>query len=100
MCGQIRSLLTAYVNVNSPPYRQAAALDIATLRKTVAALPRNLKGMRDRALLLIGFAAALRPSELIGLDIGERAPGGTGSLDIGSECITITLHSSKSDYFR
>jgi integrase len=31
----------------------------------------GLKAMRDRALLLIGFAGALRRSELVGLDVGD-----------------------------
>ena len=33
-----------------------------------AAIPDTLPGLRDRALLLVGFAAALRPSELARLD--------------------------------
>jgi site-specific recombinase XerD len=38
----------------------------------------NLKGLRDRALLLIGFAGALRRSELVALNIEdiEEAPDG------------------------
>jgi site-specific recombinase XerC len=31
----------------------------------------NLKGLRDRALLLIGFAGALRRSELVALNIED-----------------------------
>jgi site-specific recombinase XerD len=31
--------------------------------------PNNLSGLRDRALLLLGFAGALRRSELVGLDV-------------------------------
>jgi integrase len=31
----------------------------------------GLKDIRDRALLLIGFAGALRRSELVGLDVGD-----------------------------
>ena len=32
-----------------------------------SAVPETLPGLRDRALLLVGFAAALRPSEIAGL---------------------------------
>lgn len=32
---------------------------------------RGLKGIRDRALLLVGFTAALRRSELVGLNVDE-----------------------------
>ena len=39
------------------------------LRAAVRAIPDSLPGRRDRALILVGFAAALRPSELARLDI-------------------------------
>jgi site-specific recombinase XerC len=35
------------------------------------AMGNQLKDMRDRALLLIGFAAALRRSELVALDVAD-----------------------------
>jgi integrase len=49
----------------------------------------GLKGLRDRALLLIGFAGALRRSELVALNIEdiEEAPDG----------IKITIRHSKTD---
>jgi integrase len=39
------------------------------LRAALKAIPDSLPGRRDRALILVGFAAALRPSELARLDI-------------------------------
>ncbi len=33
--------------------------------------PNSLIGLRDRALLLLGFAGAFRRSELVGLDVGD-----------------------------
>ena len=96
----IRFLMNSYVNLRSPPIRQAAALDIASLRKVVGAIPPGVSGARDRALLVLGFAAALRPCELIGLDVGQRAPGGTGSIISEPSCMRIVLHTSKSDYQR
>jgi site-specific recombinase XerD len=49
----------------------------------------DLKGLRDRALLLIGFAGALRRSELVALNIEdiEEAPDG----------MKITIRHSKTD---
>jgi integrase len=35
--------------------------------------PDTLPGLRDRALLLVGFAAALRPSEIAGLALAHAA---------------------------
>ncbi len=43
------------------------------LRALVATLPPTAAGLRDRALLLIGFAGALRRSELVAIDVGDCA---------------------------
>ena len=51
------------------PLRKKTALVLDPLRAAIRAIPDTLPGLRDRALLLVGFAAALRPSELAGLDI-------------------------------
>jgi hypothetical protein len=37
----------------------------------VKAAPDNLIGLQDRALLLIGFAGAVRRAELVGLDVAD-----------------------------
>ena len=42
-----------------------------TIRSIVAEMPTDLRGLRDRALLLIGFAGALRRSELIALNVED-----------------------------
>ena len=48
--------------------RRSAALTTADIRKLVGACADDLAGLRDRALLLVGFAGALRRSELVGID--------------------------------
>lgn len=48
-----------------------AALEVCDLRLIVDALPDDLKGWRDRALLLLGFAGALRRSELVALTVHD-----------------------------
>jgi integrase len=51
------------------PLRKKTALVLEPLRAAVQAIPNNaLPGLRDRALILVGFAAALRPSELARLE--------------------------------
>jgi integrase len=50
------------------PPRRAAALGTAELRRLVAACPGDLAGLRDRALLLLGYAAALRRAELVAVE--------------------------------
>jgi integrase len=51
------------------PLRKKTALVLDPLRAAVRAIPDTLPGLRDRGLLLVGFAAALRPSELAALTI-------------------------------
>jgi integrase len=48
-----------------------APLLTADVRRMVEALPDNLAGCRDRALLLLGFAGGFRRSELAALDVGD-----------------------------
>ncbi|WP_123060008.1 tyrosine-type recombinase/integrase [Roseicella frigidaeris] len=61
------------------PRRRAAAAGPEALRLMLAACPPGgtARGARDRAMLLLGFAAALRRSELVGLALGdvELVPG-------------------------
>ncbi len=51
-----------------PPV-QKAPISAEELLAMAATLPRDLRGFRDRAMLLLGFAGALRRSELTGLDL-------------------------------
>ena len=43
----------------------------AEIKAMVATLPATLRGLRDRALLLLGFAGAMRRSELVELDVND-----------------------------
>lgn len=57
------------------PRDRAAALDLASLRRLVASLSgEDLRSLRDRALILIAFFAALRRSEIASLDLTGRSP--------------------------
>lgn len=71
------------------PARQAAPISVAMLARMVEALPPTVAGRRDAALLLLGFAAALRRSDLVSLDYGDLAWGHDG--------LTVTLRRSKTD---
>jgi integrase len=46
-------------------------LDATELLAILAAIPGGLIGARDRALLLVGYVAGLRPSELVSLDVSD-----------------------------
>lgn len=69
--------------------RQVAPITLAELRLMISALPSTRKGIRDRAILLLGFAGAFRRSELTALDVADLAFGDDG--------ITVTLRRSKTD---
>lgn len=59
----------------------------------VATLGHNLAGLRDRALLLLGFAAGARRSELVSLDVTrEDMPDGRGWLEIEADSVVLTVH--------
>lgn len=61
----------------------------ATLKAMAEVLPNTLIGCRDRALLLLGFAGALRRSELVGLEVKDA--------QITREGIVLTIRRSKTD---
>jgi integrase len=77
--------------------RRAAAITVADLRRIVDALPDTMQGARNRALLTVGFAGALRRSELVGLDVGRVSEGGLGLISIESQGARIMLGRSKPD---
>jgi site-specific recombinase XerD len=59
------------------------------LRAMVTAIPSTPHGLRDRALLLIGFAGGFRRSELAALDCGD--------VEDGDEGLKILIRRSKTD---
>jgi integrase len=70
---------------------EAPGLLADTLRTTVSHIPDDLSGRRDRALLVVGFLAGLRRSEIAGLTWGD--------IDTESERdgVVVTLAKSKTD---
>lgn len=50
---------------------QARAVTVPQLREICAALPDTLAGVRDRAIVLLGFALGARRSELANLDVTD-----------------------------
>jgi site-specific recombinase XerC len=49
--------------------RKKVAATAAIMRRLLVPIPTDLRGLRDRALLLVGFAGALRRSELAAIHI-------------------------------
>lgn len=57
--------------LGTAPRNAKAALSVEELRAMLSACPEEAGGLRDRALLLVGFAGGLRRSELSGLDLAD-----------------------------
>jgi integrase len=72
---------------SAPAKKTALTADL--LAKALRRIPEDLAGLRDRALILIGFAAALRRSELVALDVADIAHHPKG--------LVITIRRSKTD---
>ncbi|ANL24335.1 integrase family domain-containing protein (plasmid) [Rhizobium sp. N113] len=50
------------------------------------------RGIRDRAILLIGFAGGLRRSKIVGLDCGrDQTEGGCGWVETLAKGLLVTL---------
>ncbi|OQP84533.1 integrase [Rhizobium rhizosphaerae] len=75
-----------------PPVQKEAVLadDIIAMVET---LDRgSLRGLRDRAMLLIGFAGGLRRSEIVGLDLkADQTEDGRGWIEILDKGMLVTL---------
>jgi integrase len=76
-----------------PLRRQKEALLPEDLIAMLETLDRGtLRGLRDRAMLLIGFAGGLRRSEITGLDLGrDQTEDGRGWIEILDKGLLITL---------
>jgi site-specific recombinase XerD len=78
------------------PANKKAPLLTAGLRRAIATLPDTLAGRRDRAMLLIGFGAALRRSELAGLEVVQRE-GAAGWIEETPDGLAVHLGATKTD---
>ncbi|WP_306043852.1 tyrosine-type recombinase/integrase [Mameliella sp. MMSF_3455] len=75
-----------------PPVQKEAILaeDILAM---VATLPYDLRGLRDRAILLLGYAGGLRRSEIVSLDVHkDDTPDSRGWIKIFEKGALLTLN--------
>nr|AAN05269.1 RC196 [Ruegeria sp. PR1b] len=80
-----------------PPVQKEAILaeDILAM---VTTLPFDLRGLRDRAILLLGYAGGLRRSEIVSLDVHkDDTPDSGGWIEILEDGALLTLN-AKTDW--
>lgn len=85
----VRTVLKGIRRVHGTAQEAKTPATMPDIRAMVGTLSENLLGLRDRALLLIGFAGAFRRSELVNLDVTDA--------QVTREGIVITLRKSKTD---
>ncbi|MFN3825553.1 MAG: tyrosine-type recombinase/integrase [Pseudorhodobacter sp.] len=88
----IATVLAGIRRKHARPPAQKEAILPEDIRDMIATLPHDLRGLRDRALLLIGFAGGLRRSEIVSLDHGkDDTPDSGGWVQILDGGALITL---------
>ena len=87
---QVKTIWAGIRRAKGTAQRQVAPVVTEHLRAIVGALQLDtLAGLRDRALLLVGFIGAFRRSELVGLNVEDLTPTAEG--------FVVTLRRSKTD---
>lgn len=89
----IATVLAGIRNIHAAPPHQKEAILPEDLIAMLETLDRGtLRGLRDRAMLLLGFAGGLRRSEIVGLDLGrDQTEDGRGWIEILDKGMVATL---------
>jgi len=89
----VATVLAGIRKAHGRPARQKEAVLPDDLMKMLAVLDHgSLRGMRDRAMLLLGFAGGLRRSEITGLDCKrDQTVDGAGWIEILPKGLLVTL---------
>lgn len=89
----IATVLAGIKRKHAKPPAQKEAILAEDIRAMVATLPYDLRGLRDRAILLLGYAGGLRRSEIVSLDVHkDDTPDSGGWIEIMEEGVLLTLN--------
>ncbi|ESZ03159.1 tyrosine-type recombinase/integrase [Mesorhizobium sp. M0923] len=89
----IATVLAGIRRKHAKPPRQKEAVLGDDIKAMVNTLGHDLRGLRDRAILLLGFAGGLRRSEIVGLDVvRDDDSDGAGWIEIfPDQGVLVTL---------
>jgi site-specific recombinase XerD len=87
--GVVKAVATGVRRTLGVAQAQKDALSVDDLRRMIVVSGSSLLGVRDRALLLIGFAGALRRSEIVALTVED--------VKFEHEGVSLTLRRSKTN---
>jgi integrase len=88
----IATVLAGIRNTHAAPPEQKEAIPPEDLIAMLETLGRDPRGLRDRAMLLVGFAGGLRRSEITGLDLGrDQSEDGRGWVEFMEKGLLVTL---------
>ncbi|MPM74201.1 Tyrosine recombinase XerC [bioreactor metagenome] len=85
----VRALMSGIRRAKGTAQEGKTPILVDDIKTMIAMLPDNLLGVRDKALLLLGFTGAFRRSELVSLNIEDLA--------FSRERLTVLLRKSKTD---
>lgn len=85
----VRTTMQGIRRVKGVAKDKKAPVRVAHLIHLSDVLPKNIQGIRDKAVFLIGYAGAFRRSELVGLDLDD--------VRFEPEGVRITVRKSKTD---
>lgn len=90
----VRATMQGIKNVHGRPKVKKVPIMLDSLEKMITRQPDNLRGIRNRALLCLGWAAAARPSDLSGLDIAPNGDG-NGFLEFRTDGLIVIFRRRK-----
>lgn len=85
----VKTVLAGIRRVRGDKPRRKTPLVADALRAVLEQMSDTPRGRRDRLMLLLGWGAALRRSELVALDVGD--------VDIRAEGLAVTVRRGKTD---
>ncbi|MFV1530337.1 MULTISPECIES: tyrosine-type recombinase/integrase, partial [unclassified Phaeobacter] len=89
----IATVLAGIKRKHARPAVQKEAILPEDILSMVATLPHDLRGLRDRAILLIGYAGGLRRSEIVSLDAHkDDTPDSGGWIEVLDGGALLTLN--------